>query len=419
MLRVRTFRQLIHGASDCFGERPFFVDDRFLGTVSYTDLLRFSSGLEIQLDALGIPVGARVATLFNNCAMAALLFLGVIASGRVLVPLNPRTTRDELEYVLDKVACAAVIVDPVYATTRNYGGRTTIPVPDHHQYFARRYAERAAGSNVSRVANSMGFLSGEIVVSTGSSTRPSGVVLSEDSLICSAAALAEVYELRSADRFLTVCPLFQSNGQVFTTLACALTGGWTVAVDPDLAMRHFWGHVEKYRPSWSFSTPALLSALLADPEEPTYQAPTGGLLVASSASDATLVRRFETRFRIPVRMVYGRSETASISTCEYLDPEPRSLGSCGRPLPICRVRIDEKSISDSHRHGSGEHRRGEILISGANVFDGYVGNPGLSACRKCDGWLRTGDVGYFDELDNLFIVDRLDSAGARLAGCPS
>jgi acyl-CoA synthetase (AMP-forming)/AMP-acid ligase II len=134
-----------------------------------------------------------------------------------------------------------------------------------------------------------------------------------------------------------------------------------------------------------------------------------GILTGGSAIDAALIQGFELRFGVPVRTVYGLTETASISTCEYLDPSPRSYGSSGRPLDICRVRVHSERDGLQAPDALVPFQKGEILISGSNVFESYLGDPELTLERKVDGWVRTGDVGYFDKYGNLFVVDRLDS----------
>src|SRR6185312_2448978 len=87
-------------------------DDQWIGSVPYSMLLGFARGIEKQLDDLQIPLGANVATLFQNCGLAALLFFAVIYSRRVLVPINPSSTSSELDWILDRSKCVVLIADP-------------------------------------------------------------------------------------------------------------------------------------------------------------------------------------------------------------------------------------------------------------------------------------------------------------------
>ena len=407
LLHAHTIRQLLVEAHTNFGGRPFLISDQFLATVSYSHVLRFAIGLGKEFDDIGVAVGASVAILFHNCGVNALLLLAVIASRRVLVPLNPLSTKNEVEYMLDRAACAAVIVDPGHAKSSSFGNRRTIFVPDHREFFERI---RAKGEQVHTQEfdppHSSDF-NGEIVFTSGATGRPKGVRLSDQNLLEGAEAIASVYGFSCADRFLTVCPLFHVSGQLVTTLACVLAGGSTAAVQSDIGLPNFWHYVDRYRATWSVLITPFLAILLAQDSGPSDPSAVRGIVIGGSAIDGSMVARFEARFGVPVRTAYALTETTSICTCEYLDPSPRSLGSSGRPLPNCRVIID--STSPHIVTTDGHPRHGEILISGKNVFDSYIGDPELTERRKQDGWLRTGDVGYLDENGNLFVVDRIDS----------
>ena len=409
MLKVHTFRQLLLQAHESFGERTFLLDDGRLGRVTYTDVLLFARGLEQQLDALGIQRGARVAMVLHNCGLAALLFLAVIASRRVLIPLNPLSTQDELEDMLVRSDCAAVIGDPRHSRAHTYGATRQILISDHRRYIVERCAVCDHMYTCPDAAGDTTTFVGEIVFTSGSTGRPKGIVLSEHSLIANSQALAEVYGLGSEDRFLTVCPLFHNSGQMLTTLACALVGGSTAAVKSDVGMLNFWAYVDRYRANWSLGMTSFLALLLSRSGAPQQPTSLRGLLTGGSTIDASLIRRFESKFGVPVRTVYGLTETSSISTCEYADPNPRSLGSSGRPLSICDVRIGSEPRVIEPPYTPTPYERGEIWISGPTLFDSYVGDPELTRSRKHGGWLQTGDLGYFDENGNLFVVDRLDS----------
>jgi long-chain acyl-CoA synthetase len=111
--------------------------------------------------------------------------------------------------------------------------------------------------------------------------------------------------------------------------------------------------------------------------------------VTGAAPIAPEILRFFWGAGVPVMEGYGMTETATVSTTST--PEHHKFGSVGRPLPGVEVRIAED---------------GEILIKGANIFNGYYKNDDASFGAIVDGWLHTGDVGQVDEDGFVFITGR-------------
>ncbi len=78
------------------------------------------------------------------------------------------------------------------------------------------------------------------------------------------------------------------------------------------------------------------------------------------------------------------------------------FGSVGPPLPGVEARIVNEEVVDEE----GKPKAGEIAIRGAIVMQGYWNRPEATAEVLRDGWLYTGDLGYFDSSGNLFISGR-------------
>ena len=112
---------------------------------------------------------------------------------------------------------------------------------------------------------------------------------------------------------------------------------------------------------------------------------------------------------------WGMTETNAIGCGiggeDYLD-HPGSSGRCSAVLDI-------KIINEAGDElPAGE--RGELLIRGASVIEGYWQRPDANATTFVDGWLRTGDVAYIDEEGYLYIVDRIKDLvirGGENIGC--
>jgi long-chain acyl-CoA synthetase len=110
--------------------------------------------------------------------------------------------------------------------------------------------------------------------------------------------------------------------------------------------------------------------------------------------------RFFRSFGINLKQVYGATEASALIACQ--DDAEANPNTVGRPLPRVEIRIDD---------------RGEVLLKGPNVFKGYFKQEEVTReTLTSDGWLKTGDAGFFDKQGHLVIIDRAKDVGKLADG---
>ena len=116
-----------------------------------------------------------------------------------------------------------------------------------------------------------------------------------------------------------------------------------------------------------------------------------------------LIRR--TRQHLPkvkLVQVYGLSESGFFTGLQDREHTDDRLTSCGRPCPGIEVQIADPCGKQVEAG-----QRGELVARGANVMRGYWNNQEDTAAAFCNGFFRTGDIGYQDAEGYLHILDRL------------
>ncbi|HXH20687.1 MAG TPA: acyl--CoA ligase [Dehalococcoidia bacterium] len=371
-------------------------------SLSHAGLRAAVERMRSQLRAAGVRRGDRVAIVLPNGPEMALAFLAV-ATCATAAPLNPSYREEEFRFYLHDLGAKALITLPGDA----------------------REAHAAAGEGILRIAidregdsiglsNSSATAFGDpeepapddvalVLHTSGTTSRPKLVPLTQRNLAASAANILRSLELTPEDRCLNVMPLFHIHGLMAGLLAPLAAGG-SVVCSPGFDAFRFLGWLEAHQPTWYTAVPTMHQLVLARAERDPRAARKARLRFLRSSSapmPPVVMQRLEVAFDAPLIEAYGMTEAAHQMATNPLPPGVRKPGSVGRGAGV------EVAIMDDAGSTLGEGQRGEVVVRGANVMPGYEGDPQANAAAFVDGWLRTGDEGFLDGDGYLHLTGRL------------
>src|SRR5438552_5174590 len=370
--------------------------------VTYGALRSQVQALAETFAAVGIGRGDRIGIALPNGLPMIVSFLAASAAGTA-APLNPAYKEDEFRFYLEDTNARVLVVpaDGAEAARRAAGERVrvfTIAVtPSGDVTIADAPGRRAF---VPPSADDVAL----VLHTSGSTGRPKRVPLAHANLSISAGNVARSYALAPDDVSLCAMPLFHVHGLVASTLATLSTGG-VVVVPAKFNALSFWRIAHEHGATWYSAVPTLHQLLLARADAGTGL-PAGAerlrfIRSCSAPLAPQVMHDLEAAFGAPVLEAYGMTEAAHQMASNPLPPAERKPGSVG---PGTDVRI---SIMDPIGKHLPPGERGEVVIRGPNVIQGYENNPEANASSFTDGWFRTGDQGFLDPGGYLTLVGRL------------
>jgi oxalate---CoA ligase len=416
--RTPSLQQLLSHAAEQHPQRPSLVDVAGR-SLTYRELFDGTSAISAQLRARGIGPGDRVAACFADGVPAAIAFLGV-ATSCAAAPFNPRLTASELHRcLLDLRPRALVLAADGPDVPRDVARSLDLPVWELNAGAeaeggwcltgAGPHAPASSGSSDGRDV-------GLMLYTSGTTSRPKLVPLTQGNLCASAQNISRTLQLQPSDRCLNVMPLFHIHGLVAGLLS-SLAAGASVVCAPGFSAVDFFRWVDATGPTWYSAVPTMHQAILARLEQlpPRAFGHRFRFVRSSSASLAPdVMASLEAAFQAPVIEAYGMTEASHQMASNPLPPAARKPGSVGRP--------DGAEIAILSEQGSGHLPRGtvgEVAIRGDGVTAGYVDHPQANADAFTSGWFRTGDQGYFDRDGYLTLTGRLkeliNRAGEKIA----
>ncbi|APZ98789.1 AMP-dependent acyl-CoA synthetase [Sphingopyxis sp. QXT-31] len=381
-------------------------------SLSYAEVQALTHCVARGLSASGILPGQHVAILSGNDPTAFACVFAISRAAAVWCPINPRNEAAENAYVLDNFDCTALIFHSKFADLvdelRGQLPKLTLLVClDAEQDFAPSLAEWLAGIDANPFAaapvSDLAMLPG-----TGGTTgHPKGVMLTNRNLEAMTALTLMGYPFEGRPVYLAMAPLTHAAG-VLTFPIMAHGGEVVIMPYPDIG--EFLALASQHRATHTFLPPTLIYMLLDHPALPVtdLSAMQCFWYGAAPISPARLAEAIE-KLGPVMAQLFGQTEApmmiAMMAPKDHLNPDGsvarHRLSSAGRPGPLVRV-----AILDSEGRELPQGERGEIVVRGSLVMDGYYKNPEATAEATVDGWHRTGDIGYLDPDNFLFIVDR-------------
>ncbi|MGA2856638.1 MAG: AMP-binding protein [Candidatus Sulfotelmatobacter sp.] len=419
-----------------------------LESCTYAELRRMAESVGRWIMESGFPRGSRLAIVADNHPRWVAAYLGIIASGCAAVPLDTALHADQVIRLLKDSGASAVFVDAKHvpvtrpaAAELNLGlilmdpdRMTSQPIQEHWRANLPAIFREGPARFTPAASNSDDLAA--LIYTSGTTADPKGVMLTHANFLGEVEAVFNWVDIGPPDTLLGVLPMFHVLAQMANLLLPLVKGSRVVyletlnttelmralsernitafAVVPQffyLIHERIFEEIAKRGPLTQRVFAALVAfnrtlrrvGINAGPVlfrkiHKTLGPKMRYLVTGGSRFDPAIAREFH-NLGIDVLQAYGLTETTAAVFATL--PNDNVIGSVGKAMKGVEARI-----LDPQPQEDGGPAVGEVLLRGPVVMKGYWNRPDATAAALRNGWLYTGDLGYFDARGNLFLTGR-------------
>jgi long-chain acyl-CoA synthetase len=381
-----------------FPDRPAVIEeDR---QVSYFEFNRESNRIATALMELGVQSEDYVGLCAPNSYEWLAFYFGVLKAGAIAVTLPMTFTKDELNRLLDDARPRVLFT--VDGKLEDLGDRKDRPYlkkvvsPGGDIPYVRLFEK---GSSSFKAVDVDRNNTAAILYTGGTTGTPKGVMLTHENIKSSAHNVTHFERSNQEDRALCFLPPNHVFAQIHIMHSMVYAAG-SLVIQPSFDMDKVLDAIQRYRVTKFYAVPTIYFRFLQMGVPKEKLGSVSYCFSAAASMPAELVREWKSCNGLDIHEAYGMTETASMVT--YNHYIRHVVGSIGTPVNIVEVQI-----RDLQGHVLKPREEGEICIRGPNVMKGYLNNPDETKAVFWDDWLRSGDIGVFDEDGYLYIIDRI------------
>jgi len=386
--------------------------------LTYSQLDLQSNRVANALLAQGVKARSRIALLAKDSLKSYEILFACAKINAVLVPINWRLAAAEVSYILRDADVEVIFVASEFqrlvASIKDELDciKTFITLEKAEQNWLIYDTWRQQHSDEQP---DIAVKPDDVVVqiyTSGTTGRPKGVQLAHHSFFAIAKEFAKQgkswINWSETDKSLLVLPFFHIGGLWWAIRGLA-SGAENILLETFVAIEVLEA-IEKYRITKTCIVPAMIQVLLAEPKcQQTNFSSLEYIVYGGSPIAESLLKQAMAVFSCNFVQIYGMTETGncavSLPADAHISTRPDRLKAAGKPFPGVSV-----AILDSDRKDVPGGQIGEIWLKSPARMIGYWKLPEATANTLVDGWIRTGDAGYFDEEGYIYICDRLKDA---------
>nr|ABY60843.1 4-coumarate CoA ligase 2 [Ruta graveolens] len=399
-------------------DRPCLINGSNGHILTYGEVERTARSIGAGLNKLGVGQRDVIMLLLPNTPEFVLAFLGASYRGAVSTAANPFFTAAEIQKQVKASGAKLIITQACHVDKLKDIPEVKIMCidspPDGCLHFSE-LTDQSVQEEELEFVDSVEILPDDVVslpYSSGTTGLPKGVMLTHKGLVTSVAQQVDgenpnLY-FHSEDVILCMLPLFHIY-TLNSIMLCSLRAGAAILIMQKFEINSLLRLTERYKVTVAPVVPPIVLAMAKSPEIEKYNLSSIRILKSGAAP---LGKELEdvVRAKFPNATLgqgYGMTEAGPVlAMCLSFAKKPFEIkaGACGTVVRNAEMKIiDPESGASLPRN-----KPGEICIRGDQIMKGYLNDPeATNRTIDKDGWLHTGDVGYIDDDEELFIVDRL------------
>lgn len=425
-LKYQTIPALLENSFLLYADKTAlsYVDGK---SYSYAELKGEITRVKAILKSIGVQKGDRIAILSRNMPNWGIVYFAIVSMGAIVVPMLPDFHENEIQNIIEHSESNVIFVSklmfPKIEKIPSELVKTVIFTDDLS--IERTTIEHVTSNEASFDVDEQDIAS--IIYTSGTTGKSKGVMLTHKNIVNNAIQVLSIEAVNSSHVFLSILPLSHTYENTLGFILPIMQGATVYYLDKPPTAAALLPALKIVKPTHILSVPMVIEKIYRNQVLPKF---TKGKLISTlykisfirkflnqlagkklmktfgnnlqffgigGAPLDPMVEKFLSESKFPYAIGYGLTESSPLIS--GANPRQVRLRATGPVLKGVEVKINNPDPV------TGE---GEIWAKGYNIMKGYYKEPQItSEVLTSDGWLRTGDLGYFDKDNYLFIRGRL------------